>query len=103
MRGLSTDDTTEAHHGVKLARQRQAARRHRDLEGARDAHDRDVLVPDAVPSQTVERPLEEALRDEVVEPAHHEGDPEPLSVQVACNDAHRHVFTPVGILTVQGS
>ena len=53
----------------------------------------DVVVADAVPHETVDRALDETLRNHRIEAAHHEAEPQPLSVQGRFEVLRRHVHS----------
>src|SRR5262249_19612372 len=78
--GLAADHRPEADDRVDVQPRDREARRLRELDRAGHLDDGDVAVGDAVRAQRLERALEEARRDEVVEAAAHDGDLEAAAV-----------------------
>src|SRR5690606_17303448 len=86
--GRAAHHGTEGHHGVDATTLGHALRDQRDLDRAGHPGDGDVVVIDAHASEGVERSVEQATGDELVETTDHQPDPQAGGRQMPLEDVH---------------
>ena len=74
MRRLAADHGAERDQRLVAARQREFARDHGHVEGARNAHDLDLLVRRPMALERIQRAPQQRLDHEIVEPRDHQGE-----------------------------
>ena len=82
---IAPNDRSETDHSVIAAALTELTRRHGDFQRTRHANDIDRFGPAARAFQGIERAAQQAVRDEAVEAADDDREPQPLAAQLAFN------------------